>query len=91
MYDDDDLTAIVHPAVRRPGRALEQGNRGLTVRRATAACAALLLVAAPGWRAAGSDDETTVASEQAFVAGDGSIVEIAPEDRRPAPDIRGTT
>lgn len=61
------------------------------MRRATAACAALLLVAAPGLAACGSDDETTVASEQAFVAGDGSIVEIAPEDRRPAPDIRGTT
>lgn len=61
------------------------------MRRATAVIAALLLVAVPSLTACGSDSETSVASEQAFVAGDGSIVEIAPDDRKPAPDLRGTT
>ncbi|MFN8125427.1 MAG: TlpA disulfide reductase family protein [Candidatus Nanopelagicales bacterium] len=61
------------------------------MRRATAVLAGLLLVAAPVVTGCGSDSETKVGSEQAFVAGDGSIVEIAPEERLAAPDLRGRT
>jgi len=33
----------------------------------------------------------TPSSDSGFVAGDGSIVVVAPDQRKPAPDVRGTT
>jgi peroxiredoxin len=48
----------------------------------------LLAVAALALTACSSASPST---ESGFVAGDGSIVVVAPEQRRPAPDVRGTT
>lgn len=41
--------------------------------------------------ACSADNETGVGSAQAFVAGDGSIVTLEDGDRRPAPELTGTT
>jgi peroxiredoxin len=54
------------------------------MRRLIPVLAAALLLTACGSSASGSDGAGT-----AFVAGDGSIVLIAPEDRGPAPDLVG--
>ena len=59
--------------------------------RLTAALVGLLLVAAPVLVGCGSGAQTQVGSDQAFVSGDGSIVEVAAEDRQPAPQITGET
>lgn len=57
----------------------------LILRRAVVAAAAVGVLCACG------GGETDVAGGQAYVAGDGSIVTVAAVDRRPAPDLRGTT
>jgi peroxiredoxin len=56
------------------------------MRRLIPVLAAALLLTACGSSASGSDGAGT-----AFVAGDGSIVLIAPEERGPAPDLVGPT
>lgn len=56
------------------------------MRRLIPVIAASLLLAGCGAAAAGDD-----AAGTAFVAGDGSIVLIAPEERGPAPDLVGPT
>jgi peroxiredoxin len=60
-------------------------------RRLIAAITGLLLVAAPTLAACGGGAQTQVGSDQAFVSGDGSIVEVAAADRQPAPPITGQT
>lgn len=59
-------------------------------RRVTAAAIGVLL-AAPVLAACGGTAETQVGSGQAFVAGDGSIVEVPAQDRQPAPSFSGET
>lgn len=76
-----------------PGRPVQQGHRGLTVWRCRLGAviigfAVLLMPLLAGCGAAG---DTAVGSEQAFVAGDGSITEVPADQRQPAPDLRGTT
>ena len=56
------------------------------MRRLVPVLAAALLLTACGSSASGGDGAGT-----AFVAGDGSIVLIAPEERGPAPDLSGPT
>ncbi len=56
------------------------------MRRLIPVLAAALLLTACGSSASGGDGAGT-----AFVAGDGSIVLIAPEERGPAPDLSGPT
>ncbi len=60
-------------------------------RRRTAVIAGMLLFAVPVLGACGNSSAEQVGSGQAFVAGDGSIVELAEGERRPAPDLRGPT
>lgn len=57
----------------------------LLLRRAVLAAAAVLLLAAC------DSDGADVASGQAYIAGDGSIVTVPAADRRPAPELRGKT
>lgn len=56
------------------------------MRRLTLLLAPLLLLTA-----CGSSTASQAGSDTAFVAGDGSIVLIAPAERRPAPDLVGST
>jgi peroxiredoxin len=56
------------------------------MRRLIPALAALVLLTACGASSSGDEGDGT-----AFVAGDGSIVLIAPEERGPAPDLVGPT
>lgn len=53
------------------------------------ACAVVLTPILAGCGAGAGDP--AAGSEQAFVAGDGSITEVPMDQRRPAPDLRGTT
>lgn len=57
------------------------------MRRLIPALAAVLLITACGSAGAGSDE----GAGTAFVAGDGSIVLIAPDERGAAPDLAGPT
>ena len=59
--------------------------------RLTAALTGLLLVAAPVLVGCGNSSQTQVGSEQAFVAGDGSITQVPADQRQPAPEVRGPT
>ena len=60
-------------------------------RRLSAILAVAMLSAVPTLASCGGSTATQVGSDQAFVAGDGSIVEVPATDRRPAPDLRGVT
>jgi len=51
----------------------------------------VLLLAAAAVLALSSCSSGTPSSDSGFVAGDGSIVVVAPDKRQPAPDVRGTT
>lgn len=59
-------------------------------RRPAVALVAVLVAALP-LAACGSSGSEQVSSEQAFIAGDGSIVEVPAPDRQAAPDLRGVT
>lgn len=59
--------------------------------RVTAAVTGMLLVASPVLVGCGGGSQTQVSSEQAFVSGDGSIVEVPAADRRQAPAVAGET
>lgn len=48
-------------------------------------------LAAGGLMGCGSDEETSEATAQAFVAGDGTVVSLPPDERQPAPDLTATT
>jgi thiol-disulfide isomerase/thioredoxin len=51
----------------------------------------VLLVAVAAVVALSACSSGAPSSDSGFVAGDGSIVVIAPDQRKPAPDVRGTT
>ena len=48
-------------------------------------------VAAVGLVGCSSDEGTSEAAAQAFVAGDGTVVALPAEERQPAPDLTATT
>lgn len=60
-------------------------------RRLRVILAVAMLSAVPALASCGGSTESQVGSDQAFVAGDGSIVEVPAAERLPAPDLRGVT